>query len=63
MQNKKLSFTKKITIFFFSVFVLTGIGIFLLSSEAEAASAGDVVINEIMWMGSSATTADECGLN
>jgi len=59
MLNKKLSFTKKITIFFLSVFVLTGIGIFLLSSEAEAASAGDVVINEIMWMGSSASTTDE----
>ena len=59
MLNKKLFFPKKAAILFFSVFVLTGIGIFLLSSGAEAASAGDVIINEIMWMGSSATSTDE----
>ena len=58
LQNKFLM-EQKIIVFLISIFVLTGIGIFILTPKAKAASPGDVVINEIMWTGSSATSTDE----
>ncbi|MFZ5363880.1 MAG: lamin tail domain-containing protein [Patescibacteria group bacterium] len=39
-------------------FVFTG-GFFIFGKNSLAATSGDVVINEIMWMGSTASSADE----
>jgi len=58
MFQKKISFSKKVAVFFVLVFVL-GIGIYFSASKAKAASPGDVIINEVMWLGTSSSTEDE----
>jgi len=58
MFQKKISFSKKVAVFFVLVFVL-GAGIYFSASKAKAASPGDVIINEVMWPGTSSSTEDE----
>jgi len=58
MFQKKISFSKKVAVFFVLVFVL-GVGIYFSASKAKAASPGDVIINEVMWLGTSSSTEDE----
>jgi len=58
MFQKKFSLSKKVAIFFILIFVL-GIGIYFSASKVKAASPGDVIINEVMWPGTSSSTADE----
>lgn len=50
---------RKTKYIFLSFFVFCGLGVFLGTGAAQAAVAGDVIINEIMWTGSSTSTADE----
>ncbi|MFQ6082604.1 MAG: carboxypeptidase regulatory-like domain-containing protein [Candidatus Aminicenantia bacterium] len=54
----KKQISKKI-ITFFAVLIILGVSGLILSNQAKAAGAGDVVINEIMWMGSSSSSTDE----
>ena len=57
MKNKVLSIKK---LFIFLFFCLAVSGIFLLGGvKAQAASIGDVLINEISWMGTKASTYGE----